>query len=265
MPRKATVIPARAVPASRPALCTRAPTPIADGTSATGTRSLPSRAQAGPSTVAMMPVTAASTMSTVRSIRSSATSRAVVKATAPSRAWLTATVSFRGQRSTAAPPSRLTNSAGAAWTDIDRPVAAAEPVMCSTSRFCTVSCIQVPALETRLAADHQRMLRWRRDRHGEREAGAVGGVDVGRAEEEATERYSTTERGSDRRIPSVRLRCTAGPPGQGEDHRGRRVAPTTAQTSAAPPRSPEHTWPTRRLTDAWGSSQPLPDSPAPAL
>ncbi|GLX52715.1 hypothetical protein Shyhy01_56650 [Streptomyces hygroscopicus subsp. hygroscopicus] len=71
------------------------------------------------------------------------------------------------------PPSRLTKSAGAACTDIDRPVAAAEPVMCSTSRFCTVSCIQVPVLETRFATDHQRIPRCRSDRHGAREAGAA--------------------------------------------------------------------------------------------
>ncbi|GHJ32859.1 hypothetical protein TPA0910_72920 [Streptomyces hygroscopicus subsp. sporocinereus] len=45
---------------------------------------------------------------------------------------------------------------------------AAEPVMCSTSRFCTVSCIQVPTLDTRFAADHHRMARWRRLRHGVR-------------------------------------------------------------------------------------------------
>ncbi|GDY51113.1 hypothetical protein SVIO_017360 [Streptomyces violaceusniger] len=62
---------------------------------------------------------------------------------------------------------------------------AAEPVMCSTSRFCTVNCIQVPTLDTRFAADHQRMARWRRLRHGvrlprsgERGLGIRGGGEV---------------------------------------------------------------------------------------
>ncbi|GHF53463.1 hypothetical protein GCM10018783_22900 [Streptomyces griseosporeus] len=89
------------------------------------------------------------------------------------------------------------NSAGAACTDIDRPVAAADPVICRTSRFCTVSCIHVPALETKFASDHQRMPRWRRDRHGEREAALRGvtagsGAGAGRAGagEEDTVRYS---------------------------------------------------------------------------
>ncbi len=159
VPRKPTVTPASAAPTSRPALCTSAPTPMAEGTSSTGTRSLPSSAHAGPSTVAITPVTAASTSRDVMSSRSSATSTAVAKATAPSRAWLTPAVSFRGQRSTAAPPSRLMKSAGAACTETDRPVAAAEPVIWSTSRFCTVSCIQVPAFDTKFATDHQRMLR----------------------------------------------------------------------------------------------------------
>jgi hypothetical protein len=52
-------------------------------------------------------------------------------------------------------------------------------VIWRTSRFWTVSCIHVPALDTRFATDHQRMLRYLRERHGERSAcgrsGAVGG------------------------------------------------------------------------------------------
>src|SRR3954467_8210085 len=89
------------------------------------------------------------------------------------------------------------NSAGAAWTDIDRPVAAADPVICRTSRFCTVSCIQVPALDRKFAADHQRMLRCRSDRHGEREgfwrgARAGSGVGKGGAGVMDTVRYSAT-------------------------------------------------------------------------
>ncbi|GGM15381.1 hypothetical protein GCM10010129_69480 [Streptomyces fumigatiscleroticus] len=81
--------------------------------------------------------------------------------------------------------------AGAAWTDMDSPVAAADPVIWSTSRFCTVSCIHVPAFDTKFATDHQRMLRCLRDRHGEVEASfggaaAVSGTEPGRAGEEDT-------------------------------------------------------------------------------
>ncbi|GAA2262794.1 hypothetical protein GCM10010415_27570 [Streptomyces atrovirens] len=65
--------------------------------------------------------------------------------------------------------------AGAACTDMDRPVAAADPVIWRTSRFCTVSCIHVPALDTKFATDHQRMLRCRRERQGERDSGWAGG------------------------------------------------------------------------------------------
>ncbi|GAA2293714.1 hypothetical protein GCM10010234_38950 [Streptomyces hawaiiensis] len=67
---------------------------------------------------------------------------------------------------------------------MDRPVAAADPVICRTSRFCTVSCIQVPAFDTKFATDHQRMLRYRSDRQGEREAGRAG------EGKEGTVRYS---------------------------------------------------------------------------
>ncbi|GHF01420.1 hypothetical protein GCM10018789_33740 [Streptomyces werraensis] len=63
-------------------------------------------------------------------------------------------------------------------------MAAADPVIWRTSRFCTVSCIHVPALDTKLATDHQRMLRCRRERQGDRDpAGAWEGV-------EDTVRYS---------------------------------------------------------------------------
>ncbi|GAA3785847.1 hypothetical protein GCM10023083_22400 [Streptomyces phyllanthi] len=74
---------------------------------------------------------------------------------------------------------------------MDSPVAAADPVIWRTSRFCTVSCIHVPAFDTKFATDHQRMLRYLRDRHGERGA-PLDGAESGRAEEgaEVTERYS---------------------------------------------------------------------------
>ncbi|GHD25037.1 hypothetical protein GCM10010335_09810 [Streptomyces galbus] len=113
------------------------------------------------------------------------------------------------------PPSRLTNSAGAACTDIDRPVAAAEPVICRTSRFCTVSCIQVPAFDTKFATDHQRMLRWRRERHGERDAGGTGRAAVSGAGEVRggaadTVRFSTARRGGDWRNRRV-TGCAARP------------------------------------------------------
>ncbi|MFI2433266.1 hypothetical protein [Streptomyces sp. NPDC018693] len=35
-----------------------------------------------------------------------------------------------------------------------------------------MSCIHVPAFDTKFATDHQRMLRYRSDRHGECEAAA---------------------------------------------------------------------------------------------
>ncbi|GGW97411.1 hypothetical protein GCM10010297_18450 [Streptomyces malachitofuscus] len=98
--------------------------------------------------------------------------------------------------------------AGAACTDMDRPVAAADPVICRTSRFCTVSCIQVPALDTKFATDHQRMLRCRRERQGERDSGWAG------VSEEDTVRYSETSRRARRREAREaerRLRCTAAP------------------------------------------------------
>ncbi|GAA3506314.1 hypothetical protein GCM10019016_134290 [Streptomyces prasinosporus] len=96
--------------------------------------------------------------------------------------------------------------AGAAWTDMDRPVAAADPVIWRTSRFWTVSCIHVPALDTKFARDHQRMLRCLRDRQGERDAasaaaavGAGAGVDRAGVGEEDTVRYSETSRRTLRR------------------------------------------------------------------
>ncbi|GAA2572100.1 hypothetical protein GCM10010398_72640 [Streptomyces fimbriatus] len=115
--------------------------------------------------------------------------------------------------------------AGAAWTDMDRPVAAADPVIWRTSRFWTVSCIHVPALDTKFATDHQRMLRCRRDRQGERGAasatGAAGtGAGVGWAGvgwagvgKEDTVRYSETSRRTlqEGREAERRLRCAAAP------------------------------------------------------
>ncbi|GGS98393.1 hypothetical protein GCM10010254_17990 [Streptomyces chromofuscus] len=58
-------------------------------------------------------------------------------------------------------------------------MAAADPVIWSTSRFCTVSCIHVPALDTKFASDHQRMLRYFRERQGEREPASGGGAEAG--------------------------------------------------------------------------------------
>ncbi|GKQ41534.1 hypothetical protein ALMP_80490 [Streptomyces sp. A012304] len=88
---------------------------------------------------------------------------------------------------------------------MDSPVAAADPVMSRTSRFWTVSCIQVPAFDRKFATDHQRTLRYLRERHGERDArpeegaGALFGAGEG-AERgaEDTERYPRGERGSQR-------------------------------------------------------------------
>nr|WP_242504054.1 hypothetical protein [Promicromonospora panici] len=96
------------------------------------------------------------------------TSTAVARATAPSTAWLAATTALRGHRSTTAPPATPKRRPGAAWTASESPVAAGEPVICRTSRFWTVICIHVPALETRFAPVHQRIAGWRSARHGER-------------------------------------------------------------------------------------------------
>ncbi|GGX96174.1 hypothetical protein GCM10010510_46820 [Streptomyces anandii JCM 4720] len=167
-PQQPITTPASAVPPTRPAPLTTEPSAMDEGTSFGGTRSLPSRAQAGASTVAIRPVTAASTIRTGTDSRSVTTRAAVTKPTSASSAWLTEAVIRRGQASTAAPPASPSNSPGAACADSDRPVAAAEPVRWRTRRFCAVSCIQVPALDTRLAADHQRMPGWRRARHGAR-------------------------------------------------------------------------------------------------
>ncbi|GHK05154.1 hypothetical protein SY2F82_69510 [Streptomyces sp. Y2F8-2] len=59
-------------------------------------------------------------------------------------------------------------------------MAAADPVIFRTSRFCTVSCIQVPAFETKFARDHQRMLRYFRDLQGEEDsaAGTASGAEA---------------------------------------------------------------------------------------
>src|SRR5690606_29021107 len=131
-------------------------------------------------------------------------------------------------------------------SDLDRPVAAADPVISSTSRFCTVSCIQVPAFDTRLATDHQRMLRWRRDRHGEWDpfpagGGAASRAGAGRAgvEEEDTGRYSGTRR------------RTPGEGGREAEHRLRRAAAPGTGTRRGP------SWQTRspsqvRWAVPWG-------------
>ncbi|GGX28643.1 hypothetical protein GCM10010383_69010 [Streptomyces lomondensis] len=91
---------------------------------------------------------------------------------------------------------------------MDRPVAAADPVIWRTSRFCTVSCIHVPALETKFATDHQRMLRYLSDRQGECEAGWASWAGEG---EEDTVRYSQDESedsaGGGEENERHRLRC----------------------------------------------------------
>ncbi len=158
VPNSTTAPPASAVPARRPTLWTAEPRAIAEGTSRVRTRSLPRSAQAGLSTVAMMPVTADRISSSGTFSAPRATRAAVAKATTPRAVWLSAAVSLRGQASTAAPPTRPSSRPGPAWTARDTPVMAAEPVTWRTSRFWTVSCIQVPALDTRFATDHQRML-----------------------------------------------------------------------------------------------------------
>lgn len=85
---------------------------------------------------------------------------------------------------------------------MDRPVAAADPVICRTSRFCTVSCIHVPALDTKFATDHQRMLRYLRARHGEVDTGPdgtrAGGDGGAETEEEDTGRHSKAGHGTRR-------------------------------------------------------------------
>ncbi|GAA2517332.1 hypothetical protein GCM10010423_06290 [Streptomyces levis] len=92
---------------------------------------------------------------------------------------------------------------------MDSPVAAADPVICSTSRFCTVSCIHVPAFDTKLATDHQRMLRYLSARQGEREAGWAG------EDAEDTVRYSQDEsrrtRQGGEESERHRLRCAVAP------------------------------------------------------
>ncbi|GHG39371.1 hypothetical protein GCM10018980_12780 [Streptomyces capoamus] len=88
-------------------------------------------------------------------------------------------------------------------------------------------------LETRFAADHQRMLRYRRERHGERVPG-TGVVDAGRGEAEGTAGYSTTRWWDRPADPFGPAALQAGPPGQGADHGGGRVAVTDATASARP-------------------------------
>ncbi|GHE23872.1 hypothetical protein GCM10017779_69400 [Streptomyces capillispiralis] len=92
-------------------------------------------------------------------------------------------------------------------------MAAADPVICNTSRFCTVSCIHVPALDTKFATDHQRMLRCLRDRQGARETDGAG-------VEEDTGRYSETSRGLSgegrgERNAGCAARRPPSPPGRG--------------------------------------------------
>ncbi|GGY70178.1 hypothetical protein GCM10010385_19970 [Streptomyces geysiriensis] len=53
-----------------------------------------------------------------------------------------------------------------------------------------MSCIHVPAFDTKFATDHQRMLRYLRDRHGERDGAGEG--------EEDTVRHSKSGRGPGR-------------------------------------------------------------------
>ncbi|GAA2447738.1 hypothetical protein GCM10010421_44550 [Streptomyces glaucus] len=140
------------------------------------------------------------------------------------------------------------SSAGAACTDSDSPVAAADPVICRTSRFCTVSCIHVPAFDTKFAKDHQRMLRCRRDRQGEREAAAGGGgagsgAGAGRAGEgeEDTVRHSKTSRETptekgEGRGAERRLRCAAAP--RSRETARTMVAEGTAESRPARPSRP---------------------------
>ncbi|GAA1579627.1 hypothetical protein GCM10009731_37060 [Streptomyces globosus] len=105
---------------------------------------------------------------------------------------------------------------------------AAEPVIWSTSRFCTVSCVQVPALETKLAAAHQRIPRWRRARHGERSPAApaggeaeagVGAAGAGAAERAGEAEEDTAVPGNGARTGHGRLRrlgaAGAAPSGRG--------------------------------------------------
>ncbi|GAA2256083.1 hypothetical protein GCM10010104_61320 [Streptomyces indiaensis] len=71
-----------------------------------------------------------------------------------------------------------------------------------------MSCIHVPAFDTKFATDHQRMLRYRSDRQGEREAGRAGEGE----EKEDTVLYSKTSRRTQEVGPrgaSHRRRCTA--------------------------------------------------------
>ncbi|MGA5901119.1 hypothetical protein [Streptomyces venetus] len=53
-----------------------------------------------------------------------------------------------------------------------------------------MSCIHVPAFDTKFATDHQRMLRYLSERQGEREAGGAG------EGEEDTVRYPLDESGT---------------------------------------------------------------------
>ncbi|GGQ17579.1 hypothetical protein GCM10010279_26410 [Streptomyces mutabilis] len=93
-----------------------------------------------------------------------------------------------------------------------------------------MSCIHVPAFETKFATDHQRMLRYLSDRHGERDgAGVGGGGEAGGAEagEEDTVRHSKTGRGpgrgKDGSEKPAALRGRSTEPDDGADHRGRRL------------------------------------------
>ncbi|MFJ4980140.1 hypothetical protein ACIP6X_33240 [Streptomyces coeruleorubidus] len=72
-----------------------------------------------------------------------------------------------------------------------------------------MSCIHVPAFDTKFATDHQRMLRYRSDRQGERAAGWAGEGD------EDTVLYSQDESedsgGGGRGNEKHRLRCAVVP------------------------------------------------------
>ncbi|GAA2766921.1 hypothetical protein GCM10010103_59620 [Streptomyces paradoxus] len=83
-----------------------------------------------------------------------------------------------------------------------------------------MSCIHVPAFDTKFATDHQRMLRYRSDRQGEREAGRAG------EGEEGTVRYSKTSRRTqekgDEGVGHTGRAARCSPlDGYGADHRGR--------------------------------------------
>ncbi|BCL18245.1 hypothetical protein GCM10017668_00880 [Streptomyces tuirus] len=145
---------------------------------------------------------------------------------------------------------------------MDSPVAAADPVISRTSRFCTVSCIHVPAFDTKFATDHQRMLRYLSDRQGEREAALAGAGDGWTGEsDEDTVRYSQDESedsaGGTRGTRNTGCAARWLPsPDYGADHRGR-SKPTVglALLAATIPRSPEMPRHQGIYSPEWGCSQ----------